>query len=160
MSRWKKTVADTTALRSVWRDLAVAVLAGIATYGVVQLVDPEADAMKEALIVAGTPVALKQAVHEAGNTVESAMKVVLAKRKVPYDSQRDTAYPLFEHLVQADVVPRHMQNLVLAAASPRNKKGGHGAGAVHRAFRIRRCACRGCCRGTRNREGAGWRPSH
>ena len=75
----------------------------------------------------GTPDALKQAIHEAGCAVESAMKVVLGRQNAAYD-QGDTASPLFEHLERAGIVPRYMQNLVLVAMSPRNKLGGHGAG--------------------------------
>jgi hypothetical protein len=75
----------------------------------------------------GTPDALKQAIHEAGCAVESAMKVVLGRHNATY-SEGDTASPLFEHLEQARIVPRYMQNLVLVAMSPRNKLGGHGAG--------------------------------
>lgn len=76
----------------------------------------------------GTPEALKQAIHEAGCSVESAMKVVLESHGVPFDAG-DTALPLFNHLEAAGVVPRHMEKLVLVAMTPRNRKGGHGAGA-------------------------------
>lgn len=74
----------------------------------------------------GTPQSRKQAVHEAGCSVESAMKVVLDQRAVPA-GRRDTAQPLFDHLVNAGVVPRRMERLVLAAATPRNQTAGHGA---------------------------------
>jgi len=77
----------------------------------------------------GTPTALKQAMHEAGNSVESAMKVVLEAHNVPY-GPGDTAAPLFDKLETAGIAPRHMQNLVLVAMTPRNRRGGHGAGAV------------------------------
>lgn len=77
----------------------------------------------------GTPAALKQAVHEAGCATESAMKVVLARHGVEYQ-QGDTASPLFNHLEAAGIVPRPMQNLVLVAMTPRNRWGGHGAGAT------------------------------
>jgi hypothetical protein len=77
----------------------------------------------------GTPTALKQAVHEAGNSVESAMKVVLEAHNVPH-GPGDTAAPLFDKLEAAGIVPRHMQNLVLMAMTPRNRRGGHGAGAI------------------------------
>jgi hypothetical protein len=65
----------------------------------------------------GTPVARKQAVYEAGCAVESAMKVVLDEHQIEYDTQRDTAHALLDPIV-------------LGATRPRNKKGGHGAGAV------------------------------
>ncbi len=77
----------------------------------------------------GTPTALKQAMYEAGNSVESAMKVVLDAHKVPRGSG-ETAAPLFDKLEEAGIAPRHMQNLVLVAMTPRNRRGGHGAGAV------------------------------
>lgn len=77
----------------------------------------------------GTPQALKQAIHEAGCSVESAMKVVLDERQVPYD-RRDAAQALFNKLEGAGVVPRRMEKLVLAPSTPRNQTAGHGAGAV------------------------------
>jgi len=78
---------------------------------------------------AGTPQALKQAIHEAGCSVESAMKVVLDQCQIAY-SPRDAAQALFNHLEAAGVVPRRMEKLVLAAATPRNQTAGHGAGAI------------------------------
>ena len=42
----------------------------------------------------------------------------------------DTAQPLFNHLEAAGIVPRHMERIVLGAATPRNRQGGHGAGAI------------------------------
>lgn len=80
-------------------------------------------------LATGTPAALKQAVHEAGCSVESAMKVVLGARGVTYDAG-DAAQPLFNRLEAGGIVPRHMEKLVLVAMTPRNRKGGHGAGAV------------------------------
>ncbi len=77
----------------------------------------------------GTPTARKQAVHEAANSVESALKVLLTLHGIQYED-RDGAQRLFERLVAAAVVPQHMERLVLAAAQSRNKTGGHGAGAV------------------------------
>lgn len=74
-----------------------------------------------------TPDALKQAIHEAGCSVESAMKVELGYQHIAYD-RRDTASRLFEHLERAEIVPRYMEHLVLVAMSPRNNRGGHGAG--------------------------------
>jgi hypothetical protein len=76
----------------------------------------------------GTPEALKQAIHEAGCCLESAMKVVLGAHGIPYNAG-DTAQPLFNHLEDAGIVPRHMEKLVLVAMTPRNRRGGHGAGA-------------------------------
>lgn len=78
----------------------------------------------------GKPASLKQAVHEAGCAVESAMKVVLERHGVAFDGQRDTANKLFDLLESAGLVPRHMQNFVLSPMTPRNRRGGHGAGAI------------------------------
>jgi len=79
---------------------------------------------------AGTAVARKQAVYEAGCAVESAMKVLLDERGIAYDKARDVAQKLFTHLVAAGVVPSYMERTLLAAAQPRNKTAGHGAGAI------------------------------
>lgn len=77
----------------------------------------------------GTPKALSQSVHQSGCAIESAMKVVLDERRIAYDA-KDTAQRLFENLTQNGIVTRDMERLVLGAATPRNKKGGHGAGAT------------------------------
>jgi hypothetical protein len=77
----------------------------------------------------GAPGDLKQAITEAGAAVESAMKVVLEAHGVAFGAG-DTASPLFNHLEASGIVPRHMENLVLVAMVPRNRMGGHGAGAV------------------------------
>jgi hypothetical protein len=75
----------------------------------------------------GTPIALKQSVHESGCAVESAMKVVLTECGYSH-KETDTARPLFEGLVEAGIVPGFMERIILGASSPRNKRGGHGAG--------------------------------
>jgi hypothetical protein len=75
----------------------------------------------------GTPDNLRISVHESACAVEGAMTVLLTRRDERYD-ERDTAFKLFERLVSAEIVPQFMQYCVLAAASPRNKRGGHGAG--------------------------------
>ena len=67
------------------------------------------------------PVSRKQAVYEAGCSVESAMKVVPDKCKIAY-SPTDAAQALFNHLERAGVVPRYMGREVLAAATPRNRR--------------------------------------
>lgn len=77
----------------------------------------------------GTPTALKQAVYEAGSAVESAMKVLLSDRGATYN-ETDAAYALFGHLVDEGIVPQLMDKVVLGAATPRNKRASHGAGAV------------------------------
>ncbi|MGH2837322.1 MAG: hypothetical protein ACRDJY_03100, partial [Thermoleophilaceae bacterium] len=78
---------------------------------------------------ADTATSRKQAVYEAGCSVESAMKVVLDAHGVQY-APTATAQPLFDHLVNANIVPRYMEREVLGAATPRNKTAGHGAGAI------------------------------
>jgi hypothetical protein len=77
----------------------------------------------------GTPTELKRCIHEAACAVESAMKVVLTENGDGYD-ETDTAFPLFDHLKAAGRVPEFMRGAVLGAAWARNKKGGHGPGAV------------------------------
>lgn len=52
----------------------------------------------------GTPQALKQAIHEAGCSVESAIKDVLGERGVPYDPA-DGAFKLFDRVENAGIVP-------------------------------------------------------
>ena|GEM_PF-1702230 len=74
----------------------------------------------------GTSSALPQSVHQSACAVESAMKAVLKHRGIAYD-EKDTAFKLFDQLVAAGLVPEFMRFCVLAAASPRNKAGGHGA---------------------------------
>jgi len=78
----------------------------------------------------GKPASLKQAIHEAGCAVESAMKVVLEGKGVPFDKQRDTARKLFDLLESTGIVPRHMEYFVLSPMTPRNRRGGHGAGSI------------------------------
>jgi hypothetical protein len=75
----------------------------------------------------GTPEALKQCVHESACAVESAMRVLLIQRGETPD-ERDAASKLFERLAEAGIVPRPMEKVILGAATPRNKRAGHGAG--------------------------------
>ncbi len=75
----------------------------------------------------GTPTALRQSVHGLVCAVEGAVKVLLAQRGIKRD-EKDPAFKLFASLVAAEIVPHFMQFSILAAASPRNKRGGHGAG--------------------------------
>jgi hypothetical protein len=74
----------------------------------------------------GTLSALSQSVHQSACAVESALKAVLKHRGVTYD-EKDAAFKLFDLLVAGNIVPEFMRFCVLAAASPRNKVGGHGA---------------------------------
>ena len=57
------------------------------------------------------------------------MKVVLDAHGIAYAAGA-AATALFERLEAEQIVPRFMERLVLAAATPRNRRGGHGAGAV------------------------------
>ena len=77
----------------------------------------------------GTPSALSQCVHQASWAVESAMKVVLETRGTTHD-QRATAHPLFDLLKETELVDEVMRSIVLGPATPRNRRGGHGAGAT------------------------------
>lgn len=80
-------------------------------------------------LATGTPTALRQSVHESACAVEGAMKVLLSKHAIPFD-ERDTASKLFDIAVEHEVVPKFMEYCVLTAASPRNKRAGHGAGEI------------------------------
>jgi hypothetical protein len=77
----------------------------------------------------GAPGDLKQAIIEAGAAAESAMKVLLEAHGATFNPC-DTAKALFDSLEAAEIVPRHMEHLVLVAMVPRNRMGAHGAGAV------------------------------
>jgi hypothetical protein len=77
----------------------------------------------------GTPNGRKQAVHEAGCAVESAMKVVLHERGVPF-AATDSGQRLFDHLERAGIVPRYMQPTMFSVLTPRNKRAGHGGGSA------------------------------
>jgi hypothetical protein len=77
----------------------------------------------------GTREARKQVLVEAASAVESTMKVLLDQRKITYDP-RDAAQRLFEHLRDNGVIAADTERMVLASATPRNKRAGHGAGAV------------------------------
>jgi hypothetical protein len=78
---------------------------------------------------AGDPGARKQAVAEACNAVESAMKVLLDEYGVTRPKP-ETAQKLFETLRDAGHVSAELQEVLLSAARFGNKKGRHGAGPV------------------------------
>lgn len=80
-------------------------------------------------LATGTPTALRQSVHESACAVKGAMKVLLKQHEVQH-SENDAAFKLFDTLVSAEVVPQFMKYCVLTTASPRNKRGAHGAGEV------------------------------
>jgi hypothetical protein len=59
--------------------------------------------------------------------LDTASQRPATQRGVRYD-ENDSAFKLFDNLVSAKIVPQFMQFSVLATASPRNKRGGHGPG--------------------------------
>jgi hypothetical protein len=73
--------------------------------------------------------------QQAGSAVESAMKVVLHERGIAY-ARGDTSQRLFTILRDQGLVENHMERLILAPATPRNQRGGHGAGAVAHAVDV------------------------
>jgi hypothetical protein len=77
----------------------------------------------------GTPNGRKQAVHEAGCAVESAMKVVLTERGLPF-KENDSASVLIGHLRTAGLLPNYMEPTINAVITPRNKAAGHGGGVM------------------------------
>lgn len=91
-------------------------------------VKTEFDTARQELAL-GAPTALSQCLQQAGSAVESAMKVVLDERGIAY-GPADTAQRLFAILRDQGLVENNMERLILAAAAPRNQRGGHGAGAV------------------------------
>jgi hypothetical protein len=77
----------------------------------------------------GIPAARKQALTEAAKSVESAMKVVLTTRNIPYEST-EGAQKLFNRLCDAQYLSADTECLILSAPRPRNKRGAHGDGPV------------------------------
>jgi hypothetical protein len=78
---------------------------------------------------AATPQARKQAVAEACNAVESAMKVLLDERQIGRPKP-ENAQNLFNALSAAGAIPKEAEEIVLAASRFGNRKGRHGAGPV------------------------------
>jgi hypothetical protein len=78
---------------------------------------------------AATPQARKQAVAEACNSVESAMKVLLDERQIGTPTPQN-AQNLFNALSAAGAVPKESEEMVLGASRFGNRKGRHGAGPV------------------------------
>jgi hypothetical protein len=91
-------------------------------------VKTEFDTARQQLALAA-PTALSQCLQQAGSAVESAIKVVLDEHAIAYDPA-DTAQRLFTILRDQGLVENYMERLILAPATPRNRRGGHGAGAV------------------------------
>ncbi len=79
----------------------------------------------------GTAKDLEDVVEESGKAVESAMKVLLDERGVTRTG-KETAFPLFDMLVDNGICPREADNAVLGVARIRNNLGGHGTGAQPR----------------------------
>jgi len=77
----------------------------------------------------GTPQTRKQALAEASNAVESAMKVVLIEHGIGH-APGDAAQKLFESLRDKGLVASSDECLIVAVPRARNKRGGHGGGPV------------------------------
>jgi hypothetical protein len=77
----------------------------------------------------GTPEARKQVLLEVASAVESTMKVLLQQHRITYEP-RATAQRLFDTLRANAVIAADTERMVLACATPRNQRAGHGAGAV------------------------------
>lgn len=79
----------------------------------------------------------EDALVNCGKAFESTMKAICAKRGWSYDQDRSTAKELISILESKDFFPRFWQStmgslrvlLESAIPAPRNKRGGHGAGA-------------------------------
>lgn len=76
-----------------------------------------------------TPQARKQAVAEACNAVESAMKVLLDERQIGRP-RPENAQNLFDALSAVGAIPKEAAEIVLGASRFGNRKGRHGAGPV------------------------------
>lgn len=70
----------------------------------------------------------KQAVAEACNAVESAMKVLAAALSVNLDPKRQQAQAMFQALLAAGAVEPYLENVLTAPSRIGNPKGRHGAG--------------------------------
>jgi Domain of unknown function (DUF7014) len=77
---------------------------------------------------AGTAKDREDAIEEAGKAVESAMKVLLTEHGAPL-TDRETANPLFQALVDQGVCVQEADKAVLGSSRLRNQYGGHGTGA-------------------------------
>jgi hypothetical protein len=73
----------------------------------------------------GTRVGHKNAIRDASNAVESAMKSLLDEHGVPRTGQ-EAAQQLSALLLSAEIVAANTQDTICAAPRLRNKYGGHG----------------------------------
>jgi len=79
----------------------------------------------------------QEALVACGKCFESTMKIICTKRKWSFDPSRATAKPLVQLCLDNGLIPPYWQShftglrtiLESAIATPRNKQGGHGAGA-------------------------------
>ncbi|MBA4033597.1 MAG: hypothetical protein C0480_03190 [Bradyrhizobium sp.] len=79
----------------------------------------------------------EEALVDCGKCFESTMKIICTKRNWPFDPNRATAKPLVQICLDNGLIPSYWQShfsalrtiLESAIPTPRNKQGGHGAGA-------------------------------
>jgi hypothetical protein len=79
----------------------------------------------------GKQKSLEDAIEESAKAVESTMKVLIDETGLQRTG-KETADPLIKILSAGAVVPRHVDQLLFAAARIRNAAGGHGAGGTPR----------------------------
>lgn len=71
----------------------------------------------------------KGAVAEANKAFESVMKVICNQRKLSHPKGKNTAAALVDVLVNhAGLVPKHLEQAMLAISEIRNREGAHGQG--------------------------------
>ena len=81
---------------------------------------------------------MQEALVDCGKCFESTMKIICTKRNWPFDSSKATARPLVKACLDNGLIPPYWQThfsglqnvLESSIATPRNKQGGHGAGAA------------------------------
>lgn len=76
-----------------------------------------------------TPSSRKRAVHEACSAVESALKVLLSERGVPY-SPKATLQPLFNAARDAGLLSGDLEEIITGAGRFGNRRSRHGAGVI------------------------------
>jgi hypothetical protein len=101
----------------------------------VVLEDPRVSGARSEFLLAraalrgGTPDKLRDATHEAGNSVEAVLHALITAHGVPTPKSK-TAAPLFNMLRDAGVLPAALESIVMAAPQLRNAQGGHTQGAT------------------------------
>jgi hypothetical protein len=85
--------------------------------------------LARAALRAGTPDKLRDATHEAGNSVEAVLIALLTTHQLDGPRSR-TAASLFNVLRDARVLPPSLEFTVMAAPQLRNAQGGHTQGAT------------------------------